>query len=214
MFCTAPIWDQVAVDRTTILIENSFPFIEFDLSQFTTIQFKCVRLQFQAYYPKLTFPSAPWTYFSKCEKLEIYFADINEADYKFNHKLLKLIKHPNLHVILGCPIRVSDANPFQAGRKRTHDTWDCKDYWTLFDVDNFVNLIAVLSIKSLTYTLSEVQARNVQPPTVTFNCDENFPFSFMEFLETQRIYCGYKSSWSAGEEDFFTLESAKASFPI
>ena len=215
MSYTAPIWDQVVIDRTTIQIENSFSFIDFDLSQFTTIQFKCVRLQFHAYYPKLTFPSAIWTYFSKCERLELYFTDINIADYKVNHKFLKLIKHPNLHVILGEPIRVSDANPLQARTKRTRDTWDCKELWTLFDVENFVNRIAVLSIKSLTYTLSEVQARNEKPPTVTFNCDEKFPFSFMDFLETQRIYCGYKSRWikSSGEQDFFTLESAKASFP-
>ena len=70
--------------------------------------------------------------------------------------------------------------------------------------------LAVLSIKSLTYTLLQFDYK--ESPTVTFNCDENFPATFMEFLETQRIYCGYKECY-VGDEDFFTLELAKASFP-
>ena len=101
------------------------------------------------------------------------------------HNVLKLVKHPNLHVVLESPIRVRDAKP----RQTLRDQWYGREYWTLFDVKNFVNHIAVLSVKSLTYTLSEADGSNLKSPTVTFNCDEKFPFSFMDFLKTQRVYC-------------------------
>ena len=110
LFYTAPIWDQVPVDRVTTKSNNS-SFDDFDLSQFTKFTLKCARLQFEFFIPGFTLPSAPWTYFSKCEKLEIFFADVNEEDMIMNHNVLKLVEHPNLHVVLGCPIRVSDANP-------------------------------------------------------------------------------------------------------
>ena len=112
--------------------------------------------------------------------------------------MLKLVKHPNLHVELGEQISVSDAMPVQRGR----NTWSAAEYWTLFDVEHFLNQIAVLSVKSVTYTVAEDQ-------TVTIDCDENFPLSFMEFLTTQRIYYGYSRSWP--EQLYLTLESAKAS---
>ena len=129
-----------------------------------------------------------------------------------NHNVLKLVEHPNLHVVLGCPIRVSDANPRQAGEKWTLNWWYGKAFWTLFDVENFVNRIAVLSIKSLTYTLLNFESLKKESPIVTFNCEEKFPLSFMKFLKTQRIYLGHKRCY-VGDEDFFTLEAAKASFP-
>ena len=211
MFYTAPIWDQVPIDRVTIRDGyNSVPFIDYDLSQFTNNPFKCVQLRFNIYNDNLPSPSSPWTYFSNCEKLEIYFSDINQEDKIKIHNILKLIKHPNLHVVLGCPIRVSDANPLQQGETWTNGMWYGKQYWTLFDVENFVNRISVLPIKSLTYT--HFQLGTKKSPTVTFFCDEKFPFSFMEFLATQRIYCGYDKCY-AGDKDFFTLETAKASFP-
>ena len=133
------------------------------------------------------------------------------------HNVLKLVKHPNLHVILGSRIRVSDAIP--------NDDWYGSVLWTLLDVENFVNRVAVLPIKSLSMSLEtselEMESRTksagtqyFEPLTVTFNCDEKFPFSFLEFLETQRIYCGYKKDFFAKNNDFFTLESAKASFPV
>ena len=125
------------------------------------------------------------------------------------HNVLKRVKHPNLHVILGCPIRVSDAIP----NWMQNENWYGRKIWKLFDVENFVNQIAVLSIKSLTYTLPEVQNERPKPPTVSFNCDEKFPASFMEFLKTQPIYCGKDDSSFRWAEDFFTQESARASFP-
>ena len=80
MFYTAPIWDQVAVDRISIQNEISIPFVDHDFSQFTNIPFKCVELQFDVF--NLILPRGPWTYFANCEKLEIYFSDINEVDDK------------------------------------------------------------------------------------------------------------------------------------
>ena len=139
------------------------------------------------------------------------FEDINEESYTImNHNLLKFVKHSNLHVVIGRPIRVSDAIPRKDREKRSFSSWYGNIYWTFFDVENFVNRIAVLSFKSLTYTLLKYDVKKC--PTLAFNCDESFPFSFMDFLETQRIYCGYKECY-VGDEDFLTLESAKASFP-
>ena len=188
-FYNAPVWEQVAIDKMTI------PLIDLwnnEVTQFADVPFKCVRLAvfdnesvLQARESKL--PSGPWTYFANCEKVEIFFEDINTRAYKnILHNVLKCVKHPNLHVVLGCPIRVSDANP----NSRQAREWYGKKIWKLFDVENFVNRIAVMSIKSLTYTLPEIENKIPKPPTVTFNCDEGFPFSFMTFLETQRIYCG------------------------
>ena len=206
MFYKAPIFDQVAIDHVTV------PIVDFDATQFTNFSFKCARLVVDYEYWDTMLPSGPWTYFANCEKLEIYFPCINRKDKKItHHNVLKLLKHSNLHVVLGCPIRVSDANPVQPGTSTYK--WYGQQYWTLFDVENFANQIAVLSIKTLTYTFEDFRSSNYKSPTITFNCDENFPLAFMEFLQTQRIYCGYKQSMLGEEEGFLTLESAKESFP-
>ena len=215
IFYSAPFWksileSEVSIDRIKIWSHKSISFVDFDITQFTNFPFKCVRLQFNSNNPRLMLPIGPRTYFANCEKLEIYIAHINTEDKTTNLNLLKRIKHPNLHVVLGCPIRVSDADPGQDEEEITDNSWYGEEFWTLFDAENFVNRIAALSIKSLTYTLLKYNRK--KSPTVTFNCDENFPFLFMEFLKTQRIYLGYKRCF-VGDEDFFTLESAKASFP-
>ena len=186
-FYNAPIWKQVAIEHMTISLIDLW---NNEVTKFADIPFKCVRLRvtrlsIRDLYVQVC-PSGPWTYFSNSEKLEICFEHVNERAYtnKYNN-ILKLVKHPNLHVVLESPIRVRDAKPRQTRR----DQWYGREYWTLFDVENFVNQIAVLSIKSLTYKLSRADGSNLKSPTVTFNCDENFPFSFMDFLKTQRVYC-------------------------
>ena len=205
-FYNAPVWEQVAIDHMIIPL---FDLCSNEVTRFASIPFKCVQLTVDDSIRDSMLPSGSWTYFSKSEKLELHFDDVNARSYKImRHNVLKLVKHPNLHVVLKWPIHVRDANPRQTGR----DWWYGTKCWTLFDVENFVNQIAVLSVKSLTYTLSLNYGPDSKPPTVTFNCDEKFPSSFMKFLTTQRIYCGYKTSWS-GDEGFLTLESARASFP-
>ena len=163
----------------------------------------------------MIFSLNPWTYFANCEKLEIYFPAINETEEKYaqqivHHSALKLVKHPNLHVVLGRPVRVSDANPTEAHRKPKK--WFAESFWTLVDVENFVNRIAFLSIKTLTYTISNLNLPTFKPQQITFDCDEKFPISFLEYLETQPIFCGYEEGIK-DKEGFLTLELAKATFP-
>ena len=125
---------------------------------------------------------------------------MNEEEYKIDyHDLLKLVKHPNLHVCLDQPIKVSDANVKWDSSISDEGWWGGSNTWTLYDVESFVNRIAVSSIKSVSYP--------VWRGTKTFNCDEQFPFSFIEFLKTQPIYCGND------EQDYLTLQQAKDSFP-
>ena len=65
-----------------------------------------------------------------------------------HHSLLKLVKHPNLHVCLVTPIKVGDANS-----KRDpllDDGWWERTYtWSLYDVEAFVDRIAVSTIKTV-----------------------------------------------------------------
>ena len=89
---------------------------------------------------------------------------------------------------------------------RYKEPWGDLDWWSFYDVEAFVNRIAVSSIKSLTYPLEwnawyEKDSNEKFDTTIKFNCDERFPFSFMEFLETQPIYCGHK-------QNYLTLELA------
>ena len=174
--------------------------INFNTSHFPNVPFKCVRLEVNfEEYSDLPLPTGTWTTFTNCEKLEIYFSWNNEEAHKIKyHNVLKLFKHLSLHVILWRPIHVSDAKP--------SGDWHGNQYWKLYDVEYFAMRIAVSPIRTLTYPLSEPLLRST--PTVTFNCDENFTVSFMEFLETQPIYCGYEEFY-----EFLTLESAKESFP-
>ena len=193
MFYTMPIWNQLSIENFTTPMVSSFE------GQLSTIAAKCVKIQHNGE----SVPRVQWTYFSNCEKLEIYFERMNEEEEKIMyHDLLKLIKHPNLHVSLGEPIKVSDVNVEWDPTLSDEGDWVGSSDWTLYDAESFVNRIAVSSIKTVTYKLCYYSKE-----TVTFNCDERFPFSFMEFLETQPIYSGNN------EEFYLTLEEAKDSFP-
>ena len=170
--------------------------------QLSNVEAKCVEIK--AFFPA-ELPKGPWTYFSNCDKLEINFERVNEKEEKIGyHNLLKLVKHPNLHVRINEPFRVSDANV------KWNQSISDDDYWTgryickFYDVESFINRIAVSSIKTMTYLVCYFDRERV-----TFNCDEQFPFSFMDFLKTKPIYCGNDE-----EEDYLTLELAKDSFPL
>ena len=114
------------------------------------------------------------------------------------------VKHPNLHLILEGSIKVSDA--FSGWR------FGSNFYWKLDDVETFANSIARSAIRSLTYTVSNASSSKY---TVTFDCDEQFPSTFMEFLKTQPIYVGFDergyNEWSdkLNFKLFLTLQSAK-----
>ena len=207
-----PIWEQlvhsidyIQVPLNTFLINRSY-----DLNKFSRIAFKCLSLEVDPKLPynfEVNVSNGPQTAFANAKKLELRYILFNEIMCKENnHNNLELVKHPNMHVVLTEPIIVDDAID------HARNTGYFDEYWTLFDVENFVNRIATLSIKSLTYTMSESETTSSET-TITFNCDENFPNSFMEFLRTQRIYRGYQRSRFDLDSLFSTLESAKASFP-
>ena len=139
---------------------------------------------------------AEWANFTNCQKLEVRLSIINYEKCEEIIDLMKLIKHPNFHVLIDEPIRVADAIP-----SKNMSYWS--DYWKKADVDNFVNSISTSSTKTLTYTLKKYSQI---PETVKFDCDEQFPSKFMAFLDTQPIYVGndYKN--------YVTIESARQSF--
>ena len=114
-FYNAPVWEQVAIDRIIIPL---FDLCSNEVTRFASIPFKCVQLTVDDSIRDSMLPSGSWTYFSKSEKLELHFDDVNARSYKImRHNVLKLVKHPNLHVVLKWPIHVRDANPRQSFRQ-------------------------------------------------------------------------------------------------
>ena len=200
IFYTAPDWNQLSISFDRVLIDlcASGPEIRF----FSGIKANCVELEVR--HETRALKEAKWAYFKNCTKLELKLVKLNDKSFKGNDDVLKSVQHPNAHMLLEEPIKVTDAFPSDS------DEWYCRNYWQKVDVDNFVKCVEVSSIKTLTYTFVDKyvlgSGLSDKGGTAVFNCDEQFSSRFMAFLSTQRIYFGNFSNL------FVTLESAKKSF--
>ena len=198
-FLTAPDWNQPSISFDRVTVESASS--EFNINYVSSIRAKTIQLQLA--HGRRGLKQAEWANFTSCQKLEVRLSIINYDKREEIIDMMKMIKHPNFHVLIDEPIRVTDAIP----PKKMDRFWS--DYWKKADVDNFVNSIALSSTKTLTYTLKKF-SRN--PETITFECDEWFSTKFIAFLDTQPIYIGKDHEDFIFGKNFVTLEAAKQSF--
>ena len=194
LFFTAPIWSQLSIENLTC------PLVSHLEDQVSNVTAKCVKVKVDFESLGDSFPCPSWAHFAKYDKLEIHIDSFNWIGYKVElFDLVSCFKHPNLHLVLGRSITVSDAYPDILYKYKSK----C---WKLNDVKRFANSITCSSVRSLTYKIFNDNLKKRRKKTVGFDCDEEFPSKFMDFLKTQPIYSGNC------EEYFLTLQAAKESF--
>ena len=206
MFQTTPDWNKLSTkfERVTTRLT-----LAFDVDYISNTVTECVRLKVDWGLMESAFKwsmkwrpiSGEWAQFSNCDRLELFIEDPNDDELQDLHiNLIEVIEHPNLHVIMDKPIQVRDGYPKRLIDNPKASMSIHEDFWFKRDVESFAKRVALSSVKTLRYSLPK------EKETVTFNCDNNFPYKFMEFLNTQPIYRGNR--W----ESFMTLELAKKSF--
>ena len=208
MFQKAPDWNELSTKFKRLTTTLT---LAFDIDNVSQIKAECLRLNVEWEMMESAFSwsrkwrpiGSEWAHFPNCDKLELFFDAPNDRELRDLHiNLLEVVEHPELHVVLGKPIQVRDGytkriinNPKELMR----DDGCHEDYWLKRDVEHFAQRMALSSVKTL-------KCMQEDDTTITFNCDEDFSYKLMKFLDTQPIYRG--NEW----ESFLTLKEAKKSF--
>ena len=212
MFRTVPDWNKLSKKFELVSVPMT---LDYDVGYILKTEAECVQLRIEwlrlesafqlSKYKKWRPISCEWARLPKCDKLEILFDEPNDRELTDMHiNLFEEIHHRNMHVVLGKPIQVRDGYPkriIKCPKYSMRDDECHEDFWLKDDVEYFSRRLAMSSVKTLTCSLEEESDKKI-----TFECYEDFPSKFMEFLDTQPIYRG--NDW----ESYLTLNEAKKSF--